>query len=173
MQVKIFLKNEIPLSFLLIVSIKILMFWKAIKLGANKFWAHFYKINFFKKWMKVNNVVIKLFLFRKKSMKIDLIKIEILKENQKLYWKSDLGAFRQLLAWWFFKVSRFFLIWCASLENCTTAKTLHLINPKLMFKVSHQFIFPFSLFGESDEKRKNQLSCLFTFYWESKFLIGQ
>jgi hypothetical protein len=34
----------------------------------------------------------------------------------------------------------------------------------LMFKVSHQFIFRISLFGESDEKRKNQLSCLFTFY---------
>jgi hypothetical protein len=33
-----------------------------------------------------------------------------------------------------------------------------------MFKVSHQFIFQISLFGESDEKRKNQLSCLFTFY---------
>ena len=34
----------------------------------------------------------------------------------------------------------------------------------LMFKVSHQSIFRFSLFGQSDEKRKNQLSCLFTFY---------
>ena len=43
----------------------------------------------------------------------------------------------------------------------------------LMFKVSHQFIFRNWLFGQSDQKRKNQLSCLFTFYWESKFLIGQ
>ena len=33
-----------------------------------------------------------------------------------------------------------------------------------MFKVSHQFIFRFSLFGQSDKKPKNHLSCLFTFY---------
>ena len=33
-----------------------------------------------------------------------------------------------------------------------------------MFKVSHQFIFHFSLFGHSD-KKKNQLSCLFTHYF--------
>ena len=31
----------------------------------------------------------------------------------------------------------------------------------------------FLLIGQSDQKQKNQLSCLFTFYWESKFLIGQ
>ena len=36
-------------------------------------------------------------------------------------------------------------------------------NVNFLFKVSHQFIFRISLFGESDEKRKNQLSCLFTF----------
>ena len=34
-----------------------------------------------------------------------------------------------------------------------------------MFKVSHQFIFRFLLFGQSDQKRKNQLSCLFTHYY--------
>ena len=43
----------------------------------------------------------------------------------------------------------------------------------LMSYVSHQSIFRFSFFGQSDQKRKNQLSCLFTFYWESKSLIGQ
>ena len=40
-----------------------------------------------------------------------------------------------------------------------------------MFKVSHQFIFRFSLFGQSDEKRKNQLSCLFTFTEKVNFLL--
>ena len=35
------------------------------------------------------------------------------------------------------------------------------------------FVFHFSLFDQSDQKHKNQLSCLFTFYWESKFLIGE
>ena len=41
----------------------------------------------------------------------------------------------------------------------------------LMFKVSHQFIFRISLFGESDEKRKNQLSCLFTITEKVNFLL--
>ena len=82
------------------------------------------------KLVKVKSYNKKLFIIQKK--------IEIMQGNQNLYWKSDFLLFQQLLAWWFFKVSKFpltqtvvglvgiCLIWCPSPKNYTTAKEVFL-----------------------------------------------
>ena len=65
------------------------------------------------------------------------------------------------------------MIWELLINKLTTLK-IHPTQQSLFLLLCRMYLInPFFIFCQSDEKRKNQLSCLFTFYWESKFHIGQ